>query len=194
MSAPPKSSRCPDRHRSSPATSCSILLACERADDAVSCQAGRCRDFRPSSQRCQGLISGTRAGCGARSMGNINASVDFRTEGEVAVVTADNPPVNALKHEVRAGLAAALAAGARRCRSQGGRHRLRRAHLLRRRRHHRIRQAAAGAGIARGDRGARGDAEAGRRGLARDRARRRLRGGAGLPFPGGGGERAGRPA
>jgi 3-hydroxyacyl-CoA dehydrogenase len=41
-------------------------------------------------------------------MGNINASVDLRREGGIAIVTADNPPVNALKHEVRAGLVAAL--------------------------------------------------------------------------------------
>jgi 3-hydroxyacyl-CoA dehydrogenase len=42
-------------------------------------------------------------------MGSINARVDLRRDGEVAVVTADNPPVNALKHEVRAGLVEALA-------------------------------------------------------------------------------------
>ena len=41
-------------------------------------------------------------------MGNINESVDLRRDGETAVVTVDNPPVNALKHEVRAGLAEAL--------------------------------------------------------------------------------------
>ncbi len=41
-------------------------------------------------------------------MGNINASVDLRRDGEIAIVTADNPPVNALKHEVRAGLTEAL--------------------------------------------------------------------------------------
>src|SRR5205823_10910496 len=41
-------------------------------------------------------------------MGSINASVDLRRDGEVAVVTVDNPPVDALKHEVRAGLAEAL--------------------------------------------------------------------------------------
>jgi 3-hydroxyacyl-CoA dehydrogenase len=41
-------------------------------------------------------------------MGSINASVDLRREGEIAVVIVDNPPVNALKHEVRAGLAEAL--------------------------------------------------------------------------------------
>ena len=42
-------------------------------------------------------------------MGSINASVDLRHDREVAIVTADNPPVNALKHEVRAGLTEALA-------------------------------------------------------------------------------------
>ena len=41
-------------------------------------------------------------------MGSINASVDLRRDSEIAVVTTDNPPVNALKHEVRAGLAEAL--------------------------------------------------------------------------------------
>src|SRR5919205_128723 len=38
------------------------------------------------------------------NMGSVNPSIDLRHEGEVAVVTIDNPPVNALKHEVRAGL------------------------------------------------------------------------------------------
>jgi len=41
-------------------------------------------------------------------MGSINASVDLHRDGEIAVVTTDNPPVNALKHEVRAGLTEAL--------------------------------------------------------------------------------------
>src|SRR3984893_722004 len=45
-------------------------------------------------------------------MGNINASinasVDLRRDGEIAIVTVDNPPVNALKHEGRAGLTEAL--------------------------------------------------------------------------------------
>src|SRR4029077_5154263 len=41
-------------------------------------------------------------------MGNINASVDLARDGEIAVVTVDNPPVNALKHEVRAGLVEGL--------------------------------------------------------------------------------------
>ncbi|HEY1360964.1 MAG TPA: 3-hydroxyacyl-CoA dehydrogenase NAD-binding domain-containing protein [Xanthobacteraceae bacterium] len=34
--------------------------------------------------------------------------VDLRRDGDVAVITLDNPPVNALKHEVRAGLSVAL--------------------------------------------------------------------------------------
>jgi 3-hydroxyacyl-CoA dehydrogenase len=42
-------------------------------------------------------------------MGTINASLDLAIEHGIAVVTLDNPPVNALKHEVRAGLAEALA-------------------------------------------------------------------------------------
>src|SRR5882724_3813247 len=41
-------------------------------------------------------------------MGNINASVDLRRDGEIAIITADNPPINALKHEVRAGLVEGL--------------------------------------------------------------------------------------
>jgi 3-hydroxyacyl-CoA dehydrogenase len=41
-------------------------------------------------------------------MGNINPSVDLRHDRGIAIVTVDNPPVNALKHEVRAGLAEAL--------------------------------------------------------------------------------------
>ena len=41
-------------------------------------------------------------------MGNINASVDLRQDGEIAIIAADNPPVNALKHEVRAGLVEGL--------------------------------------------------------------------------------------
>jgi 3-hydroxyacyl-CoA dehydrogenase len=41
-------------------------------------------------------------------MVKINASVDLRHDRGIAVVTVDNPPVNALKHEVRAGLAEAL--------------------------------------------------------------------------------------
>src|ERR1051325_3849407 len=41
-------------------------------------------------------------------MRQLNPSVSLREEGEVAVAIVDNPPVNALKHEVRAGLAEAV--------------------------------------------------------------------------------------
>jgi len=54
---------------------------------------------------------------------------------------------------------------------------------LRRSRHHRIRQAAAGAGARRGHRRDRGNAKAGGRGTAWDRVRGRVRGGARLSFP-----------
>ncbi len=43
-------------------------------------------------------------------MGSINAVVDLRRDGEVAVVTIDSPPVNALSADVRDGLAGAFAA------------------------------------------------------------------------------------
>ncbi|MBV8096706.1 MAG: enoyl-CoA hydratase/isomerase family protein, partial [Acetobacteraceae bacterium] len=41
-------------------------------------------------------------------MGSINSCIDLRREGDVALVVIDNPPVNALKHEVRAGLVTAM--------------------------------------------------------------------------------------
>jgi 3-hydroxyacyl-CoA dehydrogenase len=41
-------------------------------------------------------------------MGTINAFVDLRNDDGIAVVTIDNPPVNATRQEVRAGLFAAL--------------------------------------------------------------------------------------
>jgi 3-hydroxyacyl-CoA dehydrogenase len=41
-------------------------------------------------------------------MGSVNACVDLRRNNDVAVITIDNPPVNALRHEVRAGLIEAL--------------------------------------------------------------------------------------
>ena len=37
-------------------------------------------------------------------MGSVNPSIDLAHDGDIAIVTIDNPPVNALKHEVRAGL------------------------------------------------------------------------------------------
>ncbi|HEV2300901.1 MAG TPA: 3-hydroxyacyl-CoA dehydrogenase NAD-binding domain-containing protein [Stellaceae bacterium] len=41
-------------------------------------------------------------------MGSVNQSIDLRQQGEIAIVVIDNPPVNALKREVRAGLVEAL--------------------------------------------------------------------------------------
>ena len=41
-------------------------------------------------------------------MGSINAVVDLQQDGDVAVITMDNPPVNALGHALRAGLMQAL--------------------------------------------------------------------------------------
>ena len=81
-------------------------------------------------------------------------------EGRVAVVTVDNPPVNALSQALRQALwdaAETLDAD-----SDGRRRRadLRRAHLHRRRRHHRVRQAAGAAAPARPRRPHRGGGEA----------------------------------
>jgi 3-hydroxyacyl-CoA dehydrogenase len=41
-------------------------------------------------------------------MGSINEFVDLRMDDGIAVITIDNPPVNASRHEVRAGLLAAI--------------------------------------------------------------------------------------
>ncbi len=41
-------------------------------------------------------------------MGSVNASVDLKRDNDVAIITIENPPVNALKHAVRAGLIDAL--------------------------------------------------------------------------------------
>ena len=43
-------------------------------------------------------------------MGSINAVVDLVHEGDVVVITMQNPPVNALGHALREGLMAAFAA------------------------------------------------------------------------------------
>ena len=75
----------------------------------------------------------------------INAVTDYALEGDVGVVTLNSPPVNALSAAVRDG----LAGGAWRQRwpttgGQGGGAGLPGSHLLRRRRHHRIRGPAEG--------------------------------------------------
>ena len=89
----------------------------ERFVHALSVGAGvlarRRPRLAPSSNGRIGLICAPR-GKEWSGMGNINASIDLRREGRIAIVTADNPPVNALKHEVRAGLAEALRQAARR--------------------------------------------------------------------------------
>ena len=41
-------------------------------------------------------------------MGNVNAVVDLQHDGDVAVITMDNPPVNALGHTLRTGIQQAL--------------------------------------------------------------------------------------
>ncbi len=42
-------------------------------------------------------------------MGTINACVDLQTDGDIAVITMDNKPVNALGLHLREGIAAAFA-------------------------------------------------------------------------------------
>ena len=78
--------------------------------------------------------------------------ISTHRHGDVLIVTSNNPPVNALGAAVRQGLVAAIEEAEARRRDQGGRHPLRRPDLLRRRRHHRIRQAAGDAEAARGRR------------------------------------------
>src|SRR5262249_13777159 len=62
---------------------------------------------RPSSPTLIGMVS-RRAQSWRRLMAATNASADPRRAAEFAIATVDNPPVNALKHEVRAGLVQAL--------------------------------------------------------------------------------------
>src|SRR5271165_1172442 len=68
-------------------------------------EASRIPDFITRARRASLRNDEPESGS---TMSNLNASVDLRRDGEIAVVTVDNPPVNALKHEVRAGLAEAL--------------------------------------------------------------------------------------
>ena len=76
-------------------------------------------------------------------MGAINAVTDLAVEGDIAVLTLNSPPVNALSQAVRDGIVKAMKAGDRQQRRQSDRADLRRQDLHRRRRHHRVRQAAA---------------------------------------------------
>ena len=74
----------------------------------------------------------------------INNVTDLTVEGDIAVVTLNSPPVNALSADVRDGLRDGASAGRRRPGGQGHRADLRGQDLHRRRRHHRVRQAVAG--------------------------------------------------
>ena len=82
-------------------------------------------------------------------MTKITESVDLDRRGHVAVLTVNNPPVNALSQHVRQGLHDGLKQAGADAAVAGDRHHLRRAHVHRGRRHHRVRQAADGAGAAR---------------------------------------------
>ncbi|HKM63945.1 MAG TPA: enoyl-CoA hydratase/isomerase family protein, partial [Acidisphaera sp.] len=66
-------------------------------------QARQSQAKPPLRTRRNGGITGTER------MGNINACVDLQTDGNIAVITMDNPPVNALGLRLREGIAAAIA-------------------------------------------------------------------------------------
>ena len=65
----------------------------------------------------------------------VSDAVDMTVDGEVAVITIDNPPVNALSPEVRDGIYAGVEAGIKDPKVPGHPAHLRRSHLRRRRRH-----------------------------------------------------------
>ncbi len=75
-------------------------------------------------------------------MTSINPVTELSIDGEVATVTINSPPVNALSQVVRDGLKRGVEAAEAERSRQGDRHPLRRADVHRRRRHFRIRQAA----------------------------------------------------
>src|SRR5438067_1390939 len=64
--------------------------------------------FTDSGSRASPRPATTTKNHREESMGSVNACVDLKREGDVAIITIENPPVNALRHEVRAGLIAAL--------------------------------------------------------------------------------------
>ena len=78
-------------------------------------------------------------------MTKITQSVDLDRRGHVAVLTVDNPPVNALSQHVRQGLHEASCRRAADAAVQAVVIACAGPHVHRRRRHHRVRQAAAGA-------------------------------------------------
>ncbi len=73
-------------------------------------------------------------------MPTINQVTDLTIDGDIAVVTLDSPPVNALSAVVRDGLHEAFTPGDRRRRGASDRVDLRRADVHRRGRHLRIRR------------------------------------------------------
>ena len=124
----------------------------------------------------------------------VNAVVKLERHDAIGIVTVDSPPVNALSAAVRGGIFDCMKEAIADRRDQGHRADLRRPHLHRRRRHHRIRQAAEAARPARSA-GRDGEfAEADRRRHSRHRARRRPRGRAGMPLSRGHQGSAARPA
>ena len=82
-------------------------------------------------------------------MSAINAVTDLTREGDIAVITLNSPPVNALSPTFATACRDGVQAGHGRRRRQSHRGDLRRPHLHRRRRYFRIRQAAAGRDAAR---------------------------------------------
>ena len=74
--------------------------------------------------------------------------ISTKKHGDVLIVTSNNPPVNALGHAVREGLVAAIEEADARRGGEGGGDHLPGPDLLRRRRHHRVRQADAAADAA----------------------------------------------
>ena len=110
-------------------------------------------------------------------------SREHANDGGIAVITIDNPPVNAMNTRCGRASSIIVCPRQRRCRHRCHRHRLRRADFRRRRRHQRVRQAAAAAHLIGGHRGDGGEPQARHRRDARHAARRRARAGARLPFP-----------
>ena len=110
------------------------------------------------------------------------STVAYRAEAGIAVLTIDNPPVNAMSMAVRAELLAAVQRAARRRGGAGDRRHRRQRPLHPRRRHQGVRQADHRAERPRRHRGDRGRRQAGRRRAGRQRARRRAGDRARLPL------------
>src|SRR5204863_476967 len=68
----------------------------------------RCSRSEPRRTAGQGASNTLKKPNREEAMGSVNACVDLKRDGDVAIITIDNAPVNALRHEVRAGLVEAL--------------------------------------------------------------------------------------